>query len=70
MTMPVKIWAWEIDNDDLPPNGYYSVAEVDDSTPYIRADIAEELARALELAYRYGWMPAGDALDKYKEATK
>lgn len=38
-TGPERIWAWEIDNDAVPPNGYYAIAEVDESVEYIRADI-------------------------------
>lgn len=37
---PKRIWAWEIDHETIPPNGYYATDEVDDSTEYIRADIA------------------------------
>ena len=36
--MPTTIHAWEIDNETVPPNGYYATAEVDGSVPYVRAD--------------------------------
>jgi hypothetical protein len=39
---PERIFAWEIDHDDMPPNGYYALQDVDDCVPYIRADLAPD----------------------------
>jgi hypothetical protein len=35
-----RIWAWEIDHERTPPNGYYATAEVGDATEYVRCDSA------------------------------
>jgi hypothetical protein len=35
-----RIWAWEIDHERTPPNGYYATAEVNDATEYVRRDPA------------------------------
>ena len=40
MSGPDGIWAWEIDNNTVPPNGYYAIAEVDDAHEYARRDPA------------------------------
>ena len=41
MSMPDKIWAWEIDHNDFP-SGYYSISDGYESKPYIRADLVPE----------------------------
>jgi hypothetical protein len=53
-----RIWAWEIDHERTPPNGYYATAEVGDATEYVRCDPAvlaalpevKALVKAAEIA--------------------
>ena len=52
MSMPDKIWAWEIDHNDFP-SGYYSISDGYESKPYIRADLVPEW-RPIEEAPRDG----------------
>ena len=66
MTMPSKIY---LDGHD-PTKHFPEDTEYSGSVSYIRADLAEELARALE-HYDDGRDPVvAAALAKYKEATK
>jgi hypothetical protein len=53
--MPERIFAWELDHNIPPPNGFYSVQEVDDATEYTRADLTRAqieaaVKRAIEAA--------------------
>lgn len=77
MTMPEKIWIDETSEDD---DGFIlgrfdqKYGNVDQR--YIRADIADELARALELFmmsahdYQTGLQEGEDALARYHTATE
>lgn len=76
MTMPDRIWAWPW--EPSPNRGQWQMADDRSSldTPYIRADIAEELARALEVAQvwlnydgRYDMQGINAILARYRALT-
>lgn len=65
MTMPSRIWAShnELQGMTKPANEWSNPAN---AVAYIRADIAEELAKELQRAYEYGWQPARQVLARYE----
>lgn len=71
MTMPSKIWATHFTGSRTEGKfSIYNLNAYGPHTVYIRADLAEELARALE-HYDDGRAPVvAAALAKYKDATK
>lgn len=76
MTMPSKIWAGAYP-EDTEAGAWSMKQELESDNQYIRADLADELARALEGVMHYVSGYAGsdeqdavdEALTRYKETT-